>query len=199
MLRLTFLLVIGLGLVMLNADRLPVRAEPVQVATLDVSVLPEANDLSISSSREISATQNGQAVLMNASLEIAEPTITEPVIELPVRVAAPRMTRFSTPVVVHSNGEITLSKATVPEELPAIEIAEATITPTYPVRFVAASRLNVRAGPSTNNDVIDQILLNDAVQVLTEPVDGWVLIRIEGDGVEGYVANRLLQDQDPLE
>ena len=53
---------------------------------------------------------------------------------------------------------------------------------------------NVRFGPGTTFAVLDSLLAGDQVLVVDEttPTAGWSKIRIEGDGVEGYVASRLL-------
>lgn len=65
------------------------------------------------------------------------------------------------------------------------------------VRFVAVSSANVREGPSKGFAVIEKLARGEAVSVIsaTEDPDGWSLIRIEGDGLEGYVSNTLLADQ----
>lgn len=65
------------------------------------------------------------------------------------------------------------------------------------VRFVAVSTANVREGPSKDFSVIDKLSRGEAVTVVsaTDDPDGWTLIRIEGDGLEGYVSNALLSDQ----
>lgn len=61
-----------------------------------------------------------------------------------------------------------------------------------PVRYVVADAINVREGPSTSNAVIGRLTRNEAVSVVSEAESGWVRIRIEGDGLEGFVAARLL-------
>lgn len=68
---------------------------------------------------------------------------------------------------------------------------------TLPVRWVKAGSINMRDGPSTENAVIGRLTRNEAVSIVSEAADGWVLVRIEGDGAEGYVASRLLTDQAP--
>lgn len=106
---------------------------------------------------------------------------------------------FSKPVVVGPDGELVMLVATEPEP-----VAAKISTPSEPgnqsdsIRFVTAKRVNVRKGPSTDTEVLDQVIFAEAVEVLSEPADGWVLIRIEGDGVEGYIASRFLQRVDPL-
>lgn len=65
------------------------------------------------------------------------------------------------------------------------------------VRYVAATAINVRQGPSTGQPVVGRLTRNEAVSVVEDTGDGWLRIRIEGDGIEGYVAARLLTDRAP--
>lgn len=58
---------------------------------------------------------------------------------------------------------------------------------------VETNRLNVRSGPSTGNPVIDSIERGEEVLVISDSSARWVRIRIEGDGVEGWVARSLLR------
>lgn len=58
-------------------------------------------------------------------------------------------------------------------------------------RVVAAS-VNVRGGPSTGHSVIGRLTRNEEVEVLEASGSGWLRVRIQGDGVEGWVAARLV-------
>lgn len=60
--------------------------------------------------------------------------------------------------------------------------------------FVAATGANVRSGPGKAYGVLDSLTAGEQVLVIADdnPTDGWARIRLEGDGVEGYVAERLL-------
>lgn len=62
------------------------------------------------------------------------------------------------------------------------------------VALVNTKRLNVRAGPGTDYAVVDSLARGDSVLIVSEEEgpDAWAMIRIEGDGVEGFVASRLL-------
>jgi hypothetical protein len=80
---------------------------------------------------------------------------------------------------------------------PVPETAAADPVPEPEVRFVNANAINVRQGPSTNDPVIGRLTRSEAVTVVSDNGDGWVLVRLEGDGVEGYVAGRLLTDRAP--
>lgn len=93
---------------------------------------------------------------------------------------------LQTPVMLATNA---VDLAPVPETQP--EIAnEAALR----ILRVNASGLNVREGPGTGYAVLGRLKRGDEVLVVVEPEasGGWALIRIEGDGVEGYVSGRLL-------
>lgn len=65
------------------------------------------------------------------------------------------------------------------------------------VRFIAVNTANVREGPSKDFAVLEKLSRGEAVTILSasEDPEGWTLITIEGDGLEGYVSNALLADQ----
>jgi Bacterial SH3 domain len=65
------------------------------------------------------------------------------------------------------------------------------------LRWVSANAINVREGPGTSHAVAGRLTRGEAVTVVADAGDGWVRIRIEGDGLEGYVAARLLADKAP--
>ncbi|QYK41478.1 MAG: SH3 domain-containing protein [Paracoccaceae bacterium] len=84
--------------------------------------------------------------------------------------------------------------ATPPAAAPA---ATAPTADPLPLRYVSANAVNVRQGPSTTEPVIGRLTRNEAVTVVENPENGWVLIKIEGDGIQGYVAERLLSKPQP--
>jgi hypothetical protein len=75
---------------------------------------------------------------------------------------------------------------------PGATAPAATETAAGNFRSVDANRLNVRQGPSTTDGVVGQITRGEIVAVLEETSDGWSLISIEGDGIQGWVASRFL-------
>lgn len=89
--------------------------------------------------------------------------------------------------VVEPSTETAAVAETVAEPAPAAE---------GKVMYVTADRANVREGPGKDHAVLDRLTKGEAVLVVVEGegADGWSLIRIEGDGVEGYVASRLLTE-----
>ena len=64
------------------------------------------------------------------------------------------------------------------------------------LRYVGANSVNVREGPGKSFAVLDTLKQGEALTVVSAEGGeaGWSLIRIEGDGIEGYVATRLLTD-----
>ncbi|WP_284323599.1 SH3 domain-containing protein [Cypionkella aquatica] len=64
------------------------------------------------------------------------------------------------------------------------------------VMVIASTSANVRSGPGKDYDVVDRLTRGESVLVVAqgEGVDGWSLIRVEGDGIEGYIASRLLRE-----
>ncbi len=64
------------------------------------------------------------------------------------------------------------------------------------VMAVNSKSVNVRSGPGKDFEVVERLVRGDTVLVVTkgDEADGWSLIRIEGDGIEGYIASRLLRE-----
>lgn len=124
------------------------------------------------------------------------------------RVAA--VTVVDTPEVAADVAEVTpaatpvTEAAFVPETPLMITPAVATAAPAVAVAtaepgvlmVVSSKSANVRSGPGKDYDVIDRLTRGELVLVVAqgEGPDGWSLIRIEGDGVEGYIASRLLRE-----
>lgn len=90
---------------------------------------------------------------------------------------------------------VVVAAAFVPEK-PLMTAPEATEAPQGKLFYVAAQSANVREGPGKDHAVIDRLPKGEAVLVLEqgEGPDGWSLIRIEGDGMQGYIAARLLTE-----
>jgi hypothetical protein len=65
------------------------------------------------------------------------------------------------------------------------------------VWYVTGKVVNVREGPDTSFPVVGKVVYGEATEILSDPSDDWVRIRIQGDGIEGYMARRFLQDSEP--
>ena len=82
--------------------------------------------------------------------------------------------------------------ATVAE--PAVQAAA---TPAGDLRYVSGRSVNVRSGPSTNDAVVDKVSRGDAVTVVSVEDNGWARIRVEGDGIDGYMSTDFLTEIAP--
>lgn len=65
------------------------------------------------------------------------------------------------------------------------------------LRWVAVERANVRAEANKSAPVTARIDQGEAVAVLWTDPSGWARVRIEGDGIDGYVHESLLTDLNP--
>jgi hypothetical protein len=80
------------------------------------------------------------------------------------------------------------AELTLAEEPPAGAEAAPTL------QYVMANTVNVRTGPSADTKSLAKLDRGEAVTVLPSDTPGWSMIRIEGDGLEGYIASRFLGD-----
>ena len=88
----------------------------------------------------------------------------------------------------------------VDAELVDVALAEATEAPdaeSAKVWYVTATSVNVREQPGTNFAVLDKLAQGEAVTVVSTDDTGWAHIRIEGDGIEGFVSTDFLSQSAP--
>ncbi|WP_375174728.1 SH3 domain-containing protein [Pseudooceanicola sp.] len=64
-------------------------------------------------------------------------------------------------------------------------------TPTD-LREVTGNSVNMREGPGTRFSVVDQLQRGDAVEVLDEPGNGWLKLRVAESGQVGWMADFLV-------
>jgi hypothetical protein len=72
--------------------------------------------------------------------------------------------------------------------------AEGAATAANVIRVVIGSSVNVREGPSTEAAVLGKLVRGEEVLVIRAEANGWARVRIEGDGIEGFVATRFLSE-----
>ena len=126
------------------------------------------------------STDAAQTVAQNDNILPAEPVVigtATPVVEVafaPAKVVAPAETDAAT----------TKTAARKTERLGEI-------------RYVSGRSVNVRSGPSTRDTVVDKLARGDEVSVVWVEDNGWARIRIEGDGIEGYMSADFLTENAP--
>jgi hypothetical protein len=77
--------------------------------------------------------------------------------------------------------EVAAVLETVVEEEPAADM-----------RKVTAARVNMRQGPGQNFSVVAKLNNGDEVEILQDPSDGWVKLKVMGSGRIGWMADFLL-------
>jgi len=187
MIRLLLLLISGIGFAMYFADEIGGR---------NASAAPTESARKI----EQQTTTASKEVVTLASLN-AEPS--KRVVHQARKMQPQRVPSNAANIVSFMNPVVVETDRSVMPEITEVAVAEpakvaALTKPQIPVLYVTASRVNVRGGPSTANPVIGSVEFADSVQILSDPEQDWVMIRVEGDGVEGYVASKFLTDVNPL-
>ena len=127
--------------------------------------------------------------------------VATPVADVPLGVADP-------PAGIAVPAVIPVTEAAFMPEAPLMvtsAVAESTAVPvaaqavaveSVVLMVVNPKSANVRSGPGKDFDVVGRLTRGDSVLVVVrgEGADSWSLIRIEGDGIEGYIATRLLTE-----
>ncbi len=112
------------------------------------------------------------------------------------------------PEVIAAPAIIAVTEAAFAPEAPLMVTPSVAETPPTPVTaepvaaepgvlmVVNTKSANVRSGPGKDYDVVGRLARGESVLVVVqgEGAGSWSLIRIEGDGVEGYIASRLLTE-----
>ncbi|MEM9581345.1 MAG: SH3 domain-containing protein [Pseudomonadota bacterium] len=60
------------------------------------------------------------------------------------------------------------------------------------IRAVTAARVNMRGGPGQNFDVLAKLTSGEQVEILQDPGDGWVKLKVMDTGRVGWMADFLL-------
>lgn len=156
----------------------------------------------VAAGEEIVVLERRRAPVVVAKAPEPEPAIAgaAPVVEPVVETASytpppePEATRKVTPQPVFTLSALPTTTMDM-EEIPAAEPVPAAAS--GDVWYVTANTVNVRQGPSTGTSVVDKLTWGEAVTVSFEPGSEWAHVRIEGDGLEGYVALRFLSPTAP--
>ena len=190
MLRLTFLLCSGLFLVMLLGGRDFGQLRPgLAEAAAEAKAVPVA--AAVPAVETAALAPDAAAVVPDLAMPVAVATVVvAPVAANPVVVAV-----APAPVVEPADtGVFTLATYA--------DAPDATVTPEASadgeIWYVAGTSLNVRSGPSTDDAVVGKLKHGEAMLVVAREGDEWARIKIEGDGIEGYVATRFLSAEVPV-
>lgn len=92
------------------------------------------------------------------------------------------------------NDEVVAAVAAALEADKAEEIVAEVIeeTPALDLREVTAARVNMRNGPGQKFNVVAKLTSGEKVEILQDPGDGWVKLRVAESGRVGWMADFLL-------
>ena len=191
MLRLTFLLCSSLFLVMLLGGRDFGQLRPgLAQAEAGADALP------------VTAEVPAVETVALASDAPETPVVVHAIVPDPVIVKAPV-------VAVALDAEVALAPVPVEPESTVFTLSnyadpapEAGVAPEQAAEgeiwYVAGNSLNVRAGPSTDDAIVGKLSRGEAMLMVSRDGGDWAQVRIEGDGIEGYVATRFLTAELPV-
>lgn len=63
--------------------------------------------------------------------------------------------------------------------------------------YVTGSRVNLRAGPSTSESVVGRVVLGQKAEMLEETDNGWYHIRTAGGAQDGFIYSKFLSTEQP--
>jgi uncharacterized protein YgiM (DUF1202 family) len=197
MLRLTFILCAGLfaALMIAGEDRGQLRPGLAEAAARQA----------IAGNDSAAPTAEAAPVTVIAAEPVAKPATAKPAAPAVAPVVAraepePYVEPARTLVTEVEEPIFSLSSVGT-EAVPAAPDAQATPEVaeggTGTIWYVVANSVNVRAGPSTDAEVLGRLGSGEAA-LLVQAVDTeWARIVIQGDGVEGFVAMRYLSPEAP--
>lgn len=126
-------------------------------------------------------------MLINASMSDTEATPPSRAMTRPL--TRPSLDRLSVEsAAAVADDDLTAADAAMPEG--------ATQPGAQDVYYVKGRGVNVRARPSSRSAVVGKLGRGEAVTVVWVEPNGWARIRIEGDGIEGYMAKDFLASRD---
>lgn len=171
--------------------RLAALSAPVVAASAAVPESDQSNT-AVTASQSVPVTQAG---LQLVSFDTVARRSTEP--EATPDIAAP--TRLERPTDIADSDKLDLTALNAPvlnadtiafsgNVVTASSIAN---TPND-IRSVTGSLVNMRSGPGTDYDVVDQLTQSTRVEVLSNSGTGWVELRPVDGGTTGWIAEFLL-------
>lgn len=125
------------------------------------------------------------------AIDLAQPLPTKPT---PTLAAAPAVEAPADTLRILPAAQVA-TPAPAPEPEPEPALASINL-PSITLRTITAEAANVRDAASRTGTVIGRVERGEIVQMVEQTGD-WVHIRIEGDGIDGYVHRRLISDKAP--
>lgn len=184
----------------------------VETAEAEVTAPKTTPPTAIERVRMARATQAAELVATDAIAEetlpaltpVAEPTaiserevataVAEPAVQRPRRARGPDLSTGLSQFADDEATEIRVAAVETPTPAPAPEAipVRAPVSEAADMRKVVATRVNMRAGPGTDHDILDRLRRGQDVEVLGDNGLGWLRIRTLPEDRVGWIAQRLV-------
>ena len=164
---------------------------PLPAAPARQEAEPDGTELDLASFRSVAAPESGSL-----------PTIAPEPVQNPVlspeedEEEPPATASLNAPAVIGLTATRGLNQDVSGISFAGLSASESSTNVGLPdnIRIVSGSRVNLRAGPGTDFDVVDQLNENTRVEILEDSGNGWVQLRPVGGGPTGWIADFLLAD-----
>ena len=141
------------------------------------------------------ATRANTEVALSASPASGSETIQDRLTTALITPAVSETTLVTTNEVIEPVTATIADPAVVEDLVDEQVVAENTTAPDVApvdIREVAGSRVNMRDGPGTTYAVLVTLNSGTTAEVIGRNDDGWVRVRVQDSGLEGWMAERLL-------
>ncbi len=131
------------------------------------------------------------------------PTLTSVPTPAPVPAPAPTPAPAPAPETASPATSANVAPVSVPVGAPAPVAAPVVAPMTAPAPapaprlYVTGSRVNMRAGTSTREEILAKLVRGTEVEFLGTPTDGWTEIRVVETGARGFMASQFLSPNRP--
>ncbi len=179
--KLTFLTVGALGTAMLHFGRddgLPADRLGLEPGVENATIEP------------VSASLTAPALVVSTRSEPVKPLTETPPIKATLTVA-PKIT----PPAPGSDAARAIAAAKEMAKSaaqPVMAAAEIPAAAGFETKYVSASAVNMRAGPSTRNGIVGRLTRGTAVLITGETGNGWSQIKVIESGQRGFMASKFL-------
>lgn len=127
-----------------------------------------------------------ETVVARNATQATEPVLPQPTSGTTANTAA-QVTLAAASAVEQAAADV-VSETTQQAAAPAV--AQPEVTPD--LRTISGNRVNMRRGPGTEHGVVSKLSEGTEVEVLSEPGNGWLELRVVDSGTVGWIADWLV-------
>lgn len=190
LLRLSVILILFIGLAMYAVGDGPEKDR--------VALALERAEAQRASSTAVSRSAPNVVELAVETPKVEAVTAPEPVQQAAVRNEIATQPADTAPQAQTASLNVAAQTPVLEQPLPKPEVetqAQPELEPELIELYVTGRRVNLRAGPSTDNAVIGRVVRGQAVELVDYEDNGWARIRVAGVEGEAFMSGDFLSDQ----